>query len=70
MTTGSREAYALADKVSQAWINFARTGNPNHEGLPQWPAFTDENRSTMIFDNECVIKNNHDKKLLEIIAAN
>jgi len=69
-TSGSREAHVLADKVSQAWINFARTGNPNHGGLPQWPAFTDEDRSTMIFDNTCVVKNNHDKKLLEIIAGN
>jgi len=70
MTGGGPKAEILADKVSQAWINFARTGNPNHEGLPQWPAFTDENRSTMIFDNACAVKNNHDRKLLEIIAAN
>jgi para-nitrobenzyl esterase len=69
-TSGSREAHVLADKISQAWINFARTGNPNHKGLPQWPAFTGENRSTMIFDNTCVVKNNHDKKLLEIVSGN
>ena len=29
-------AQVLADKMSSAWLNFARTGNPNTEGLPEW----------------------------------
>ena len=33
MTGGGKDAYALADKMSQSWINFARTGDPNHKGL-------------------------------------
>jgi len=42
---------ALADKVSDTWIAFARTGNPNTPKLPNWPAFTIENRATMVLDN-------------------
>jgi len=68
MTGGGKEAYTLADKMSQAWINFAYTGNPGAKGLPSWPAYTKENGTLMIFDNKCEVKGNHDKELLEIAS--
>lgn len=37
---GNPREEAFADQVSQYWVNFARTGNPNGEGLPQWPSVT------------------------------
>jgi para-nitrobenzyl esterase len=69
MTGGGKEAYTLADKMSSAWINFARTGNPNAKKLPTWPAYTQQNGATMIFDNKCEVKNNPDKDLLSITAG-
>jgi para-nitrobenzyl esterase len=30
---------ALADTMSAYWVQFATTGNPNKEGLPEWPAY-------------------------------
>ena len=69
MTGGGKEAYALADKVSSAWINFAKKGNPNCRELPNWPAYTPENGATMIFDNKCQVKAHHDKELLAIAAG-
>lgn len=66
MTGGGKAAYLLADKVSQAWINFARNGNPSHKGLPAWQPYTLEKGATMIFDNQCVEKYHHDKEFLSI----
>jgi para-nitrobenzyl esterase len=69
MTGGGPEAYALASKMSSAWINFARTGNPNAPGLPNWPAYTPKNGATMIFDNTIILRNHPDQDLLNIALA-
>ena len=53
-----KDRYALADRMSTAWVNFARSGNPNHKGLPQWPAFNVTQRPTLILNNECRVVNN------------
>lgn len=67
-TGNSEEAWKLADKMSSAWINFAKTGNPNVEGvLPMWETYTAENGATMFFDNESRIVNNHDRELMNFI---
>lgn len=68
MTGGGQEAHALADKMSRAWINFAKTGNPNHDGLPEWPAYNSENTATMYFDNSCTVGPQRDKELFQLTA--
>ncbi len=67
MTGGGPEAIKLADVMSQAWINFARTGNPNTPDLPEWPAYSCKEGATMFFDNNCEVRNNHDKELIDFI---
>jgi len=57
MTGSGADRYALQDKMSGAWASFARSGNPNHKGLPNWPAFKADQRATMIFDNQCKVMN-------------
>jgi len=52
MSGGGPEAAALAEKMSSAWINFARHGNPGTPQLPQWPAYDIEERNTMVFNNQ------------------
>lgn len=46
------EAYALAEKVSAAWVAFARSGDPNVPQLPAWPRYSAATRDTLLFDNE------------------
>jgi para-nitrobenzyl esterase len=57
LTGGGPEAMALADKVSDAWIAFARTGNPNTPKLPPWPVFNAKDRPTMVIDNSSRVVN-------------
>nr|WP_234408977.1 carboxylesterase family protein [Marinilabilia salmonicolor] len=69
-TGNSEEAWELADKMSSAWLNFAKTGNPNVKGvLPTWDPYTPKNGATMYFDNECRIVNNHDRELMDFIKT-
>jgi len=69
MTGGVPEARSLAGKMSDAWIHFARTGNPNHPNLPHWPAFSPEQVPTMIFDNVPEVAMNPDAAEQRSIAA-
>lgn len=49
--TGPGEApVKLARLMSDAWIAFARTGNPNTTALPDWPRYDTTRRATMVFD--------------------
>jgi para-nitrobenzyl esterase len=57
MTGEGKDRYPLEQKMTAAWAAFARTGNPNHKGLPTWPKFDAAMRATMIFDNNCQIVN-------------
>lgn len=55
VSTGDAPAgFALQDKVSRAWINFARTGNPSQAALV-WKPYAEANPQTMVFDtvSEC-----------------
>lgn len=70
MTGGGKEAHVLADKMSLAWINFAKTGNPNHNGLPEWPQYNAKNTATMHFDNTIGVKPQLDKELFDLVAQN
>jgi len=57
LTSSSPEAPALADKVSDAWISFARKGDPNTPKLPRWVPFNSKDRPTMVFNNESKLEN-------------
>jgi para-nitrobenzyl esterase len=49
---GEEEVKKLSEKIMDSWIAFARTGNPSHSGIPEWPKYNTEKRSTMILGKE------------------
>ena len=58
MTGSGADRQALAERMSSAWVAFARTGNPNHATLPDvWVPYDNTRRATMIFDDKCVLLN-------------
>jgi len=69
LTGGGKDAYALADKISSAWISFVKTGNPNCKVLPKWEAYSPQKGATMIFDNKCVVRYNFDKQLIDLVSS-
>ena len=63
---GGEAARSMSFDVSRAFIAFAKTGNPNHPGLPEWPAYTAENGATLVFDDYSIVGLHHDKTLLDV----
>jgi para-nitrobenzyl esterase len=57
---------ALADKVSLAWTNFAKTGNPSNKLMPKWKAYNTKERPIMVIDDEPKLVNDplHDSRVI------
>ena len=65
---GSQDAYDLQDVMASAWVNFARTGDPNGDKVPAWSTYTDDNKSTMVFDTTSGERVDYDAELQELIS--
>jgi para-nitrobenzyl esterase len=69
IATGDAPAgYALQDKVSKAWINFAYTGNPSQPGLV-WKPYTAADPQTMVFDVVSECRNLQYDKLAPLLSS-
>jgi len=69
MTGNGEDRYTLQDRMSTAWTTFARTGNPNHKGLPNWPAFDTTTRATMVLNKECKVVNDPNGQERKLVAS-
>lgn len=48
----SEEAKILSEKMMDSWIAFAKTGDPNHAGIEEWPKYEKDDRKTMMLGKE------------------
>lgn len=67
-TGGGARPRRLSEKMAKSFVNFARTGNPNGGGLPNWPQYTTGKGETMILDDVPVVKNDPDRDARKSLA--
>jgi para-nitrobenzyl esterase len=63
------EPQRVADQMSAAWIAFARSGNPNTEGLPEWRPYDLKSRATMIFNLNSHLQNDPYSEIRQILLS-
>jgi len=68
-TGGGDAARTLASQMSAALVAFARTGDPNHNGIPKWAPFTESNRAMMIWDTPSEVKIDPDRAARQALSA-
>ncbi len=54
---GDPEGRRMADMFATTWSTFAKTGNPNNDKIPHWPAYDASTRSTMLFNSDTRVEN-------------
>ena len=65
LTKDAPDAPALMEKISAAWIAFAKSGDPNVPSLPHWPKLGTKSWPTMVFNDDSKVVNDpiHDQRL-------
>jgi len=48
-------ARKLSHRMQEAWLAFARTGQPGHAGIPFWPTYDTETRHAMTLARHCEV---------------
>ncbi|MBQ6465646.1 MAG: carboxylesterase family protein [Oscillospiraceae bacterium] len=61
------EDWTLSERMQRYWVNFARTGDPNGEGLPYWPTYAESPGRPLKLDAKIEPVEDPYLKLYEII---
>jgi len=72
MLGSGEDRYALAEKISSAWVSFARSGNPNTKLAPDWSTFDTSKRAVMVINDEWKVVNDphgEEQRLLHSLQA-
>jgi para-nitrobenzyl esterase len=66
-SANAADAFALSQQMTRAWVAFARTGDPNHAGLPHWPSYSAHNQAVMEFNTRSQIRVAPESEALKLI---
>jgi para-nitrobenzyl esterase len=62
------EPKRMADQIAGAWVAFARTGKPDHPGIPHWPPFNTTDRPVMEFNLTSRVVNDPLQEVRQLLA--
>jgi len=57
MSGTGADAQHIADMMSETWLAFAKTGDPNNKTIPTWPAYTAKDRPMLVFRDKPGVEN-------------
>ncbi|MGB2074992.1 MAG: carboxylesterase family protein, partial [Henriciella sp.] len=60
---------AITDHMTGYWLNFAKTASPNGPGLTDWPAYSPDQKTWLIFDKEIHTEENVRKRKLDALES-
>lgn len=69
MTGATPDAYKVADIMSNYWLAFIKTGNPNVRGQVAWEPYEPATGACLMIDTKCKVQYNHDRPLIDMLAA-
>lgn len=68
-TGGGARPRELSSKMSDALLQFMRTGDPNGGDLPDWPAYSEEIGEVMVLNDESEVQNDPDREARKSLPA-
>jgi para-nitrobenzyl esterase len=68
LTGSAADAQKVADQMSETFIAFARTGNPNNEAIPAWEPYQLPRRQTLLINTESKLGDDPRGKERELFA--
>jgi para-nitrobenzyl esterase len=64
------EQQKVADIMAETWLAFAKTGDPNNDSIPNWPAYDTDKRPVMVLDDTPELVNDARGEQLELFGEN
>ena len=67
--TWTQTDWDLENKISSYWVNFAKTGNPNGNGLPEWKSYNKKTGNILEFGDKVFLQEAPFKKEFDFLES-